>query len=236
MNFSSAKFTLSGPKGRNDDDFLEPISKGGTIWVAVADGVGSSKNGGLAAHTCVDVIREKATEEPDMELLFRQCSEALRRLSNDEVSLGKLSTTLTVVALRGARATVGHTGDSRVTHFRGGGVMGRTKDQTEVQRLLDDGALSPRQAQRYPRRNVLMSSMSSEGDYELFRSEFSVEAGDRILLSSDGFHSKIPRKEMAGISQSTDTISDFLDQLRTMVSERGLDDDATVVGLEVMKS
>tara|TARA_R110002072_G_scaffold214923_1_gene372056 strand:- start:587 stop:823 length:237 start_codon:yes stop_codon:yes gene_type:complete len=76
--------------------------------------------------------------------------------------------------------------------------------------------------------------MSSEGGYELFRSEFSIEAGDRILLSTDGFHSKISRKEMAGISQSAITISDFMDQLKTIVSERGLDDDATVVGLEMM--
>lgn len=234
MNFSCAKFTLSGPKGENDDDLLEPFSKGGTTWVAVADGVGSSKNGGLAARTCLSVIREKATEAPDMDLLFRQCSEELRRLSDDEASLGKLSTTLTVLAIRDAQATVGHTGDSRVTHFRGGGVMGRTRDQTEVQRLLDEGALSPRQAQRYPRRNVLLSSMSSEGDYELFQSEFSVEAGDRILLSTDGFHSKILRKEMAGISQSANTISDFLDQLKTTILEKGLDDDATVVGLEIM--
>lgn len=234
MNFSCAKFTLSGPKGGNDDDLLEPFSNGRTTWVAVADGVGSSKNGGLAARTCLHVIKEKAAEEPDMERLFRQCSQALRKLSDDEVNLGKLSTTLTVLALRGAQATVGHTGDSRVTHFRGGGVMGRTRDQTEVQRLLDEGALSPRQAQRYPRRNVLLSSMSSEGGYELFRSEFSIEAGDRILLSTDGFHSKISRKEMAGISQSAITISDFLDQLKTIVSERGLDDDATVVGLEMM--
>ena len=235
MIFSFAKFTLSGPKGGNDDDLLEPFSEGGTTWVAVADGVGSSKNGGLAARTCLNVIREKATEEADMDLLFRQCAESLRRLSGDEGSLGKLSTTLTVLALRGAHATVGHTGDSRVTHFRGGGVMGRTKDQTEVQRLLDEGALSPRQAQRYPRRNVLLSSMSSEGDYDLFRSDFVVETGDRILLSTDGFHSKILRKEMAGVSQSAKTISDFLDQLKSTLLERGLDDDATVVGLEMLR-
>jgi serine/threonine protein phosphatase PrpC len=234
MNFSFAKFSLGGPKGGNDDDLLEPFSKGETTWVAVADGVGSSKNGGLAARTCLKVIREKATEEADMDLLFQQCSESLRRLSDDEGNLGKLSTTLTVLALRDGQATVGHTGDSRVTHFRGGGVMGRTKDQTEVQRLLDEGALSPRQAQRYPRRNVLLSSMSSEGNYELLRSNFVVETGDRILLSTDGFHSKILRKEMAGVSQKAETISDFLNQLKSTLLERGLDDDATVVGLEML--
>src|SRR3546814_5436694 len=59
-------------------------------------------------------------------------------------------------------ARVGHVGDSRIYHLRGSGLVTRTKDQTEVQHLIDEGILTPERAKMYPRKNVLLSAISRD--------------------------------------------------------------------------
>jgi protein phosphatase len=111
--------------------------------------------------------------------------------------------------------------------------MGRTKDQTELQKLLDDGVLTKNQAARYPRRNVLLSAMSAGRDYDLHEQEFLVQKGDRILLTSDGFHSLLLRGRIAHISSSNPAFEDFWSALEAALAAETLDDDASCLAVEI---
>ena len=112
--------------------------------------------------------------------------------------------------------------------------MGRTSDQTEVQRLLDDGVLTKHQARRYPRRNVILSAMSPRKEFTLFENEFSVERGDRILLTSDGVHEQLHRGTVAEISGNCAAFNMFFSIIEEQMRKLSLNDDATVLALEIL--
>jgi serine/threonine protein phosphatase PrpC len=234
MRLEVRSFSLEGPKKRNDDAALLPVVVDGNWWAGIADGVGSSDYGGLAARICLDVIAEHLSADANMQDLFRECARRLDSEAANDPRCDKMGTTLSVLAIRDLTAFIGHVGDTRITHFRGGGVMGRTVDQTEVQKLLAEGALSPHQAKRYPRRNVLLSVMSPGRTYDLFQNQFDLRIGDRLLLSTDGFHSLISRREMATISHSSLTVDEFATKLEMEIQIRGVEDDATAIVAEIM--
>ena len=224
--------SVPGPKGNNQDVVLPPFQVDQCTWCAIADGVGSSVFGGLAARTSLEMVRA-VSSDVSMSDIFASIRHRLSEIASEQEPGKSISTTLSILRICGEQALVGHVGDTRVSHYRGSGVMGRTKDQTEVQKLLDDGVLTKHQAARYPRRNVLLSAMSGGRDYDLHEQEFTVEKGDRILLTSDGFHSKLLRGRIAQLSSSNPAFEDFWEAIQNDLSSKILDDDASCLALEI---
>ena len=230
MRFKSC--SIAGPKGENHDAVLPPFEADGCIWCAIADGVGSAANGGLAALTAIGAVSQISGRET-MNEVFELAHKALLALARDKEPAKSISTTLTVLRICGDRAAVGHVGDTRISHYRASEVMGRTKDQTEVQKLLDDGALTKHQALRYPRRNVLLSALSAGRDYDLHEQEFAVNKDDRILLASDGFHGKLLRGRIYEVSVQNSALDNFWASLFEAILLETLDDDASCLALEL---
>jgi PPM family protein phosphatase len=223
--------SIAGPKGENQDAILQPFSVGECVWCGIGDGVGSSAFGGQAARSSLEIVRQVAEGE-SMAELFARVSKRLSEIAAEKGSVKSISTTLSVLRICGDQAFVGHVGDTRISHYRGSGVMARTKDQTEVQKLLDDGVLTKNQARRYPRRNVLLSAMSTGHGYDLFEAEFTVQRGDRILLTTDGFHSKLLRGRIAELSASKPEFDDFWNSIQDALSAESLEDDASCLAIE----
>jgi serine/threonine protein phosphatase PrpC len=226
-------YSIEGPKGENQDAVLPPFQVGECSWCAIADGVGSSAFGGLAARTSVEVVKQAADSGLRMAEVFASVRKRLSEIASEQENAKSISTTLSVLRICGSQAFVGHVGDTRISHYRGSGVMGRSKDQTEVQKLLDDGVLSKNQALRYPRRNVLLSAMSTGREYDLYEQQFTIQKGDRILLTTDGFHGKLRRRRLAELSSSRPNFDDFWNVVQDELSSEKLEDDASCLALEV---
>ncbi|MDX0800681.1 protein phosphatase 2C domain-containing protein [Sinorhizobium meliloti] len=224
--------SIEGPKGENQDAILQPFRAGDCLWCGIADGVGSSALGGLAARTSLEVISQVADTDTIVDL-FAKVSTRLSEIAVEHGNSKSISTTLSVLRICGDQASIGHVGDTRISQYRGSGVMARTKDQTEVQKLLDDGVLTKNQARRYPRRNVLLSAMSGGRDYDLYQASFSVQQGDRILLTTDGFHNKLLRGKIADLSSSHPEFDRFWTSLEDALRAESLDDDASCLALEI---
>ena len=233
MNLSYRSLSLPGPKGHNQDCILEPTTSGADWWCAIADGVGGSGGGGVASRVCIEAVRSSIADGEVMSNLFRKVGDALLRTATADEENVRMSSTLSVLRISRAAVFVGHVGDTRINHYRGIGVVGRTRDQTEVQKLLDDGVLTKHQARRYPRRNVILSAMSPQKEFTLLENEFSVEKGDRILLTSDGFHELLHRRAIAEISSNCASFDMFFSAIEKQLSELSLNDDATVLALEI---
>ncbi|WP_082617365.1 PP2C family protein-serine/threonine phosphatase [Bosea sp. Root670] len=224
--------SLMGPKGENQDAILYPFQAGNSVWCAIADGVGSSALGGLAARSSLEVVKQASNDET-MSDLFAKVSKKLSQIAAENPTAKSISTTLSVLRISGDQAFIGHVGDTRISHYRGAGVLGRTRDQTEVQKLLDDGVLTKNQARRYPRRNVLLSAMSAGRDYDLFETNFTVENGDRLLLTTDGFHGKLLRGQIAELSSSNLDFTTFWTSVLAAIDSVKLDDDASCLAVEI---
>jgi len=233
MEIQHKQISIPGPKDNNQDVILTPVSIGNTIWCAIADGVGSSSHGGTAARTSIEIVAESAHKELAIADIFARVKRRLVSLSNESPDSKSISTTLTILKIENGVAMVGHVGDTRITHYRDVGVLTRTKDQTEVQKLLDDGTLTRHQAKRYPRKNVLMSAMSAKHDYILAESSFDVQPNDRILLTTDGFHEALLRRNIAALSAKHNKFDTFWSKLSEQLHSEKPSDDASCLAIEI---
>ena len=233
ISLRSQSVSLVGPRGDNQDHLLAPIRTGADWWCAIADGVGGSEHGGLASRMCIDALRQHVGDNLSMTTVFTAVFEHLLQNARGAGGRHSMSSTLSVLRLSRGTAFVGHVGDTRITHYRGHGVMSRTRDQTEAQRLLDEGVISPHQARRYPRRNVLLSAMSPRGTYTLYQNTFGVVSGDRILLTTDGFHNKLRPRQVARMSVQAGSFLAFFQSMCRELADIALNDDATCLAVEI---
>ena len=230
MNASS--FSLSGPKGGNEDAFLDPIEKDGSIFFAVADGVGGSRNGGEASKLAIAEAARLFRENPGRPYseIFSAIHDAFNR---EALATSGAATTLSMLRVKDGVANVGHVGDSRIYHLRGEGIVSRTEDQTEIAELVREGIFSKAEAKRYRRKNVLTSALSAKGQYSLFECKFDVFQGDTIVACTDGVYGVLNKVEIRDLKlQSSDTGA-FLEGLQRSLEERGIIDDSTAVAIRL---
>jgi len=103
-------------------------------------------------------------------------------------------TTLAALLLIENRYYIANVGDSRVYRLHGELNL-LTKDQTFVQREMDEGRMTKEEARNHPQRNVLLQCVGASNIVipDFFEGEF--KAGDLFMLCSDGFRHLITDEE-----------------------------------------
>ncbi|MBT0570956.1 serine/threonine-protein phosphatase [Curvibacter sp. CHRR-16] len=231
-NLLSAFFSIPRNEGsENADSIAFKQYEEKTFCIALADGVGKSIHGPDASRIATNIATSEALTK-SIPAIFDEARSAL--ISGASKTPGAVwSTTLTVCKVSNYRAVVGHVGDARLYHLRGEGIVTRTRDQTELQALLDEGVISKERAKKYPRKNVLLSALSSESNYNLQVTEFEVTVGDRLLIVSDGVYKQILRREIAELSAKAPLVDVFINSLCSLLKERGIVDDSTALCIEL---
>jgi serine/threonine protein phosphatase PrpC len=235
MNVQGAFFTKKGRHEKNEDAVLPGRFSQGSFWAAVADGMGGHEGGEVASAAVIEEV-ERRTGDPSgvtIAELFESAHRRLREIGDKQPNLRKMGTTLSLVQIRGDTARVGHVGDSRIYHLRADGILDRTVDQTEVRELIERGVLRKADAKRYPRRNVLLSVLSPDRNYELYETAFQIARGDRILLLTDGVSTNVMRREIRDMSLAHRTPQLFCDALVGEIKTRLPEDDYTAVCLDI---
>ena len=216
-------FSKAGPKERNQDVVLDVLPTAGGFVFAVADGVGGSANGGLAASRAISAVGKFLSSEVggDLEAAFRAAQSAIRK---DDA--GKdTATTLTVCRLVEGRVHFAHVGDSRLYHLRKRGIITRTNDQTEIAELVRRGVFTPQEAKTYPRRNVLLSAISYSSDYDLEVGSFDIMKDDLLVLCTDGMYNVLNKSDIVALNEKYFQPRDFCNAAAEWIEERGPVDD-----------
>jgi PPM family protein phosphatase len=232
-------FSLIGKHDVNQDAVLAPLVAGEIALFGVADGVGGSDRGEVASRLALSAVEVAFQANPRVSVseLFRAAKETIDATFAAEPELGTLSTTLTVCIYDDSTRSIslGHVGDCRVYHLSGAGIATRTKDQTEAQRLVDEGVLRPNQVAKYGRRNVLTSAITPKRGYNLFSAEFSVSTGDRLVMCSDGMYSVVRKREIVDLSHQFDSnaLNHFASALSALAEGRVPSDDCTALLLQI---
>lgn len=161
---------------------------------AVADGMGGARAGEVAARIAVDTLAERLAAvpaRPDAAAaqLAAAAAEANARIfaaaAHDRSQTG-MGTTLTALLLCGHAGLVAHIGDSRAYLLRGGQLRQLTEDHSLVAEMVRDGRLAAGEARLHPYRSVLSRALGTEPEAEVDQLRVSLEAGDVVLLCSDG--------------------------------------------------
>jgi protein phosphatase len=171
----------------------------------VADGMGGHDAGELASAAAAGALGALG----ELEEIVRADVAAVLGVAHDEVrkitsvpGRGAGTTVSGVVVARGEHGPewlVVNVGDSR-TYLESGGRLERvTVDHSEVQELVDAGFITRAQARTHPRRHVITRALGSATAPTADYWQLPVEAGDRVLVCSDGLTSEVEDDEIARI-------------------------------------
>ncbi len=224
----------------NEDSCASFLEGPGRAVVAVADGVSGGEAGEVASRVAVDAtlraFREEWPSLPAAQRLYRAVQQA-----NIEVSdrarvvpeLRGMATTLTAAAVDGAVLTVVHVGDSRLYLVRGGAIVQVTKDHTLAAQRARRGPLGPRGARGQAGRSVLTRSVGRELIVSRDRITRRLEAGDVLLVCSDGLYNVLGDAEMARLAAGRDAAG-ACRALMEAADRRGTPDDVTAAVVRLL--
>lgn len=178
------------------------------VFAVLCDGMGGLQRGELASASVIyafrswcaselPVLLEKGLRDGDIRRewirVIRDCNEKIKAYGRENGV--RLGTTVTVLLLTQKRCYIANVGDSRAYELRDR-VTQLTRDHSVVAREVEQGLLTPEQAETDPRRSVLLQCIgASEEVYPEFF--FGTPRQDTVyLLCSDGFRHEISLDEM----------------------------------------
>lgn len=227
-------------RSKNDDS-----GYGGRYLAVVADGMGGHVGGDVASATTV--LNLTPLDHPDFEngtggvYLADEIQSAnliINELAANDPQLAGMGTTCTALLIDGDCIEFAHIGDSRAYRLRPGadGEFEQiSTDHTFVQRLLNEGRITPEEAEHHPHKNVIMRVLGDvDASPELELKTLDAIVGERWVLSSDGLDAVVSVPEIEQVMRSHDDLAEVADTLISMTLERGAPDNVTVVALQVI--
>lgn len=201
---------------------------------AVADGVGGRSGGALAADTAIAAVASGGmgmTEPGAAELLIRvraAITSAGQLAGHDE-----LGTTLVLLATHHHHVVIASVGDSRAYRCREGDLEQLTVDHNVLTELLASGVTLEQAAGTGLRLDALTAHLGPRSPHPLRShiASYSVMAGDRFLLCTDGIHGQLPHEEIASIVH-TGACARAVDTLLQAARRAGGRDNAAAVLVE----
>jgi protein phosphatase len=221
-------------RGNNQDSVYA-----GPRLLAVADGMGGHAAGDVASKVVIAALEHLDEDAPSGDMLqaLREAvfdgSEHLREVIRESPQLEGMGTTLTAVLFAGGRIALCHVGDSRAYLLRDGVFAQITHDDTFVQTLIDDGRITPEEANHHPQRSLLLRALNGQ-DVDPDLSMREARAGDRYLLCSDGLSGVVSEETLAEALRDPDPQS-TADRLVELALRSGGPDNITVIVADVVE-
>lgn len=214
----------------------------------LADGLGGYNAGEIASTMAVSTLLEElaavyergrsgqAPFDPARvlrETLIRMNASIYRAALHSSAFEG-MATTIVVAWVIGDTLWVAHAGDSRLYRYRDGQLEQLTRDHSFSQELLDAGMVTEEEARLLPAKNLVTRALGAATDVEPEVNLFDLEAGDLLLLCSDGLTEMITPYEMDGLlSLHEDGLDVVARHLVDMANEAGGRDNISVVLIRV---
>ncbi len=140
-----------------------------------------------------------------------------------------MGTTLSVALIEGNTVFVGHIGDSRIYLQRGGALTQLTPDHSWVAEEVARGNITQQEAATHPRRNLLTRAVGIGNIVEPATLSYPLEAGDLLLLCSDGLHGLVSNATIAGVLSDYEPAHAAKEFIRLANSAGGTDNVTAVV-------
>jgi protein phosphatase len=231
--------TVCGPvREENQDAALVWNGPDGEVMLVVADGMGGHASGRQAAETVVRTCRQESRRRhgaPWAEVMRGALVQAHAQVV--EASRGEAMGATAVLAVVETAASIprlhlAHVGDSRAYLLRGASLYRLTTDHSLVGRLVEDGLLSEDEAFGHPDSNVIHRALGQQEALEPeLHDPLTLEAGDWLLLCSDGLHSALPDRRILAVLQRCASATEGCHTLVQAALDAGSTDNVTVVCL-----
>lgn len=252
MNFIvSATTDIGLTKSTNQDSYNVRVfntNHGKIVLAVLCDGMGGLSKGEVASASLVNAFCKWAdTKLPvlckngiadsdiraDWDSIARDYNEKIKSYA---ASCGtNMGTTLTAILLTQGRYYIVNVGDTRVYEITNT-VSQLTKDQTVVAREVEQGILTPEEAEKDLRRSVLLQCVGASDEVypDFFFGKTEVDAV--YMLCSDGFRHEITEDEIyqylnPNVMVDADGMKQKMDALIELNKQRQERDNISVVSI-----
>ena len=185
----------------NEDALLVGEGEDETLFV-VADGIGGFEAGEVASSLAVEVLKE-LPPDGSFKTAIAEANRRILAAGRGDEKLSGMGTTVVAIRFGGTQreptAEVAHVGDSRAYLVRGGEMNPITEDHSLVAELVRSGDLTRDQAAEHPQKNLITRALGADEEVAVDTTVLPIEAGDRVLLCSDGLSDMIPETRISEI-------------------------------------
>lgn len=226
----------TGLKRSGNEDYADVFEVEDGLLAVVCDGLGGNNAGEIASKLAVSTIRDYFIQNNDEDYLSRMNNAV--KTSNIRIKESALrtpehqgmATTAVALYLNKNYAFWGHVGDSRIYFFYQNKLTQVSKDHSYVQRLLDDGYISPEQAETHPHRNVIMRALGDKPDIEVDHDYFTVQRNEpwKFFLCTDGVSGVLNNDEIEQLLIPSD-LEFITNKFTKAIEERGAPDNFSFV-------
>lgn len=237
-----ALLTDVGLKRSNNQDYVNRYTnRAGIDLIVLADGMGGHRAGHIASEmTATDLgiawvdtqlstlndVREWMVHVIDQE------NKKIHELGQTEEYKG-MGTTLEAVVIIDNQMIFAHVGDSRIGLIRNGEYTRLTNDHSLVGALVRAGQLTEEEAQRHPQKNIVTQSIGQADPVEPDIALKRLEAGDFIVVNSDGLTNMVSVEDIRDIVLSEVALESKVETLIRFANNAGGLDNITVALLHV---
>lgn len=196
---------------------------------AVADGMGGARAGEVASAMAVATLYGFAGGVDDLVAALEDVNNRIHTAAQADASLAGMGTTTTTALVTRDELVIAHVGDSRAYLLRDGRLRQVTDDHSLVAELIRRGALTPAEAERHPQRSVITRALGAEPGVEVDVVRLAPQAGDVLLLCSDGLTGMVGDGEIGRIVGGPGPLPERARKLVQAANGAGGEDNVTVV-------
>ena len=224
----------------NEDSFY--ISDTDITYLVVADGMGGHKGGQLASKTAIENIKMFLTaSRMDKSKNIRDClmqsveraNLAIYKKSAMENDVAGMGTTVVLFYEKDGIGYVANVGDSRCYLIHENSITQITKDHSVVQELYDNGAISRSEMRTHPNKNIITRALGTNFSVKCDVFQFDVEAGDGIILCTDGLSNMLEDDEILKIYLDASDTDECVRELIDKANKAGGNDNITVIAAKL---
>ncbi len=204
----------------------------------VCDGLGGNKAGEVASHITVETIFDSFKNSTIKDFLERirfsiiTAHNTVNEKSETDFGLKGMATTAEVLFIKDYTAYWGHVGDSRIYLSLNGILKLLTKDHSLVQKLVDEGYLTLKEAENHPNKNIIMQALGDGNYIDIELSKIRINPQDfyRFLLCSDGVTAVIKNEELEKLlDDRVKNINELSEEMKKLIMKRGAPDNFSFI-------
>ncbi|WP_099188046.1 Stp1/IreP family PP2C-type Ser/Thr phosphatase [Tepidibacter mesophilus] len=239
-----------GNKRKQNEDFCgyEIIEHDGQkIGVfAIADGMGGHKKGEVASKLAVEnilyfmkknLINVNFDNYIEVKYILRQAYKYVNAIvyktSLYEEEFKGMGTTLTTAIIYKKDLYIANIGDSRCYLFTNGDIKKVTKDNSLVQELIDEGAITETEALAHPQRNVITRAIGTDEFIKIDFYKEILEKDNKIILATDGLTSSVTIEDMNNILINNNDLEECCSKMIDMAKQNGSKDNISVICITI---
>ena len=243
-------------RDRNEDSFLIQRScwcnkdqRHEAALLVVADGMGGHQSGdrasGLVIRTMGRVLNplldgylsgqfEKASPADltnAIDVAIKESNRVVRRASGTAKGRNVMGCAVGMGLVWDGSVFIGHVGDCRAYHQRGGKLAQITTDQTLVMRMVELGQLSLKEAKTHKARTEVTQAIGLRAELKPARHQLTLARNDWLLIACDGLHTHVEDDKIQDVVRRSGAATQLAEHLVDLAEKGGGSDNITVIAV-----